>query len=158
MGILFFLSHSTLICLLGGESFHCSLFSFPVPYFWSPYIMLILILLNVLPVGPHAEIIKTPVFQCHSLFIFLSTESLQCHFRPQIFPVTRSLPSHPSLSCINVIRMTVSSLKMWCLVLFKRNLFTKFLLLWRGDKLGFNLWMDKLKIVSTAHLQKIAQV
>ena len=101
---------------------------------------------------------KPSVFQCLSLFIFLSIESLQCHFRPQILPVTRSLPSHPSLSCINVIRMTVSSLKMWCLVLFKRDLFTKFLLLWRGDKFGFNLGMDKLKIVSTAHLQKIAQV
>lgn len=98
------------------------------------------------------------VFPCHSLFIFFSTESLQCHFRPQIFPVTGSLPSHPSFSCINFIRMTVSSLKIWYLVLFKRNLFTKFLLLWRGDKFGFNLGMDKLKVVSTAHLQKIAQV
>lgn len=107
------------------------------------------------------------VFPGHSLFIFLSTEPLPCHFRPQIFPVTGSLPSHPRLSCIIVIKMTVSSLKIRCLILFKRDLFTKFLLLWRGDKFGFNLGMDKLQVistahllivVSTAHLQKIAQV
>ena len=162
MGTLCFLSHSTLICLLGEESFHCSLFIFLVPYFWSPRIMLILILLTVLPIGPHAEIIKTP--QCFRGTVFLSSSPLSpCnHFRPQIFPVTGSLPSHPRLSCISVIRMTVSTLKIRCLVLFKRDQFTKFLLLWRGDKFGFNLGMVStahlLKVVSTAHLQKIAQV
>ena len=162
MGTLCFLSHSTLICLLGEESFHCSLFSFLVPYFWSPRIMLILILLTAAYWTTCWNNQNPSVFPWYSLFIFLSTESLQCHFRPQIFPVTGSLPSHPRLSCISVIRMTVSTLKIRCLVLFKRDQFTKFLLLWRGDKFGFNLGMVStahlLKVVSTAHLRKIAQV
>lgn len=99
-GILFsFIFYPELSCL-GKESFHYPLFSLLASQFWTHYIMLILVLLNLLPIGPHAEIIKTPL--CFSVTVFLPS-SLQNPSSPtsgQIFPMTRSLPSQVSLSYI----------------------------------------------------------